>query len=406
MNGRQGASRPGLLDGVTVLDLTQYLAGPFCTRLLNDMGAEVIKIEAPPHGDGARYAPYVRQGQSGYFIQNNCGKKSVCLNLKKDSGVRVFKRMIARADVCVENFAPGVMARLGLDYETLAEINPRLIMCSISGFGQTGPWSKRPGFAAAAHALSGLMWISGKSQGAEAPPVAPGAAFGDTGAALHAFGAIAAALYRREMDGKGEYIDIALLDALFDQIDSAIEIHVMSRGKDDSALLSNVLAGRDGHATVAFGTSDREWRNLAGVIGRADLIDDERFATIGARLNNYGTLIGLVQDWLLTFDHLAEALALLEGIGIVSAPVLSPSQAVDHPQIRAREMMVDIDHPVLGRLPVVNSPFRLRNSEAGLKGVPPELGGHNREVLTRLAQYGPEEVAALEDEGAVLHRPG
>lgn len=388
---------------VCVIDLTQYLAGPFCTRLLKDLGAEVIKIEAPPFGDGARYAPYVRKGYSGYFLQNNCGKKSVCLNLKQDKGKEVFKKLIQTADVCVENFAPGVMTRLGLDYETLTANNPRLIMCSISGFGQYGPWSYRPGFAATAHAISGLMWIAGKANDGDAPPMAPGAAFGDTGASLHAFGAISAALYRREQDGLGEYIDIALLDSLFDQIDSAIEIHIMSEGKDDSALLSPVLKGSNGYATIAFGTPDTEWQKLTRVMGRPDMVTDERFATIKQRIKHLDTIYTLIETWLQGFEHIDDALGLLEEAGIVNARILSVPEAIAHPQIKARQMMVEIDHPVLGKVPVINSPFRLKNSTAGLTGLPPEIGEHNAEILTRLGGYALAEVETLETEG-ILYR--
>lgn len=402
--GNKTPSRRPLLEDVRILDLTQYLAGPFCTRLLNDLGAEVIKIEAPPFGDGARYAPYLRKGYSGYFIQNNCGKKSVCLNLKKSQGKEIFQKLVETADVCIENFAPGVMAKLGIDYEKLCEINPRLIMCSISGFGQYGPWSRRPGFAATAHAISGLMWIAGKAMGPDAPPVAPGAAFGDTGASLHAFGAITAALYRREKDGKGEYIDIALLDALFNQIDSAIEIYVMSKGKDDSALLSSVLPGKNGYATIAFGTSDADWQKLAHVIKRSDLLEDDRFSTIKDRIQHIDTIYQLVEDWLQGFENIDDALILLENAGIVNSRILSVAEAIEHPQIKARKMMVEIDHPILGKLPVINSPFRLRNSYASLAGLPPELGEHNMEILTKLGGYSKDDIKNLEQDEVLYQK--
>jgi len=402
MEKKNSPSRERLLSGVRVLDLTQFLSGPFCTRLLRDMGAEVIKIEAPPFGDGARYAPYVRDGYSGYFIQNNCGKKSVCLNLKDPRGTEIFKNLVRISDVCVENFSPGVMKKLGLDYDRLSAVNPGLIMCSISGFGQYGPWSQRPGYAAAAHALSGIMWVAGKNRNPDAPPVAPGAAFGDTGASLHAFGAISAALYRREKDGLGEYIDIALLDSVFDQIDSAIEIFVMSEGRDNRAILSPVHTGRDGYATIALGVSDTEWKNLVTAMGRPDLLTDPRLAKIQDRVNHLDAIQDIIDEWLQTYKHIDDALAVLKKAGIVSARILSTPEAVAHPQIIAREMMVDIDHPVLGRLPVVNSPFRLKHARAGLEGLPPEIGEHNREILTALAGCSPDDLARLE-EGGVLY---
>lgn len=396
--------REPLLKGVRVLDVTQYVSGPFCTRLLRDMGAEVIKIEAPPLGDGARYAPYVKNGYSGYFMQNNCGKKSVCLNLKDLRGRDIFKKLAAASDICVENFAPGVMKKLGLDHESLSIINPRLIMCSISGFGQYGPWANRPGYAATAHALSGLMWVAGKNRDPDAPPVPPGAAFGDTGAALHAFGAICAALYRREKDGSGEYIDIALLDSLFDQMDSAIEIFVMSNGSEKRAILSPVYKGRDGYATIALGVSDREFRNLAEVMNRPGLLEDDRFSSVQKRGENLDALHALIDEWLQMFEHIEDALSLLEKAGIANSKILSIREAIEHPQIKAREMMVEIDHPVLGKVPTVNSPFRLKHSWAGLEGLPPELGEHNEEVVVALAGYSPEEIRELEKEGVLFRK--
>jgi CoA:oxalate CoA-transferase len=247
------------------------------------------------------------------------------------------------------------------------------------------------------------MWVAGKSRDPEGPPAAPGAAFGDTGASLHAFGAVSAALYRREKDGKGEYIDIALLDALFDQIDSAIEIHVMSKGKDDSALLSSVLSGKNGYATIAFGTSDAEWEKLAHVMGRSELLEDERFSHIKHRIKHIDAIYQYVEEWLHGFEDIDDALTLLEKAGIVNARILSVAEALEHPQIKARNMMVEIDHPALGKIPVVNSPFRLKNSEAGLAGLPPELGEHNEEILTRYAGYPVEDIKNLEQDG-VLYR--
>jgi len=401
MEDKKGAGPKQLLSGVKILDITQALAGPFCTRLLHDLGAEVIKIEPPPLGDVARYIRFIKQGYSGYFVQNNCGKKSLCLNLKTEKGKEIFNKLAILSDVCIENFTPGVMKNLGLDYERLSEINPRLIMCSISGFGQYGPWAHRRGLAATAHALSGVMWVTGKNQNPDGPPRPPGAAFGDTGASLHALGAICAALYWREKTGKGEYIDISLLDALFDQQDSSIEIHVLSEGNDTSALLSPVYKGRDGYITVAVNPSDRDWEKLLKAIDRQELLEDEWYSKTENRWDNPDVINSLIEGWLQGFEHIDDALAILEENGLVNARILSPGEAIDHPQIKAREMMVEIDHPILGKVPIVNSPFRLKHTESGLSGLPPEIGEHNTEILSELLGYSQEDILELENRGII-----
>lgn len=403
MENDKGTEFKQLLTGIKVLDLTTALAGPFCTRLLHDLGADVIKIEAPPLGDLSRHLPYLKKGYSGYFMQQNCGKMSLCLNLKSEKGKEIFEKLITLSDVCVENFTPGVMQKLGLDYDRLRKINPRLIMCSISGFGQYGPWASRRGLAATAHAVSGVMWVTGKNMNPADPPCPPGAAFGDTGASLHALGAICAALYWREKIGKGEYIDISLLDALFDQQDSAIEKYVLSDGNDTKALLSPVYEGRDGYATIAVNPTDRDWQRLIKAIDRPELLEDEWLSEAKNRWENPDIIIEIVGEWLQSFDHIDDALAILDEVGIVNARILSPGEAIDHPQIKAREMMVEIDHPVLGKIPMVNSPFRLRYTRAGLRGLPPELGEHNEKILSELLGYSFEDILKLEKDEIIFN---
>jgi len=390
-----------LLSGVKVLDFSQALAGPFCTRILKDLGAEVIKVEAPGVGDGARNVPFVKKGYSGYFMQQNCGKKSISLNLKHSEGVKIAKELAKSCDVVVENFRPGVMKRFGLDYENLKMINPAIIMCSISGYGQYGPWRSRPGYAAAAHALSGLMWVTGKNKDPDHPPMTPGAAFGDTGASLHASTAICAALFARDRTGEGEYIDVSLLDCLFDQQDSSIETYVMSEGKSFNALLSPIFEGADGWATIAVGSADRQWQRMTEAMERPDLLKDSRFHPTEKRMNNRALLDEVISDWLKSFERIDDALEKLETAGIVSARVLPIPEAIEHPQIKAREMMVEIDHPILGKVPVVNTPFRLKNRKAGLEGLPPELGEHNEEVLSEYLGYSREMIAKLGKEGVI-----
>jgi crotonobetainyl-CoA:carnitine CoA-transferase CaiB-like acyl-CoA transferase len=339
-------------------------------------------------------------------MQHNCGKKSISLNLKRPEGVDLGGRRIIKKDVVVENFRPGTMKRFGLDYDSLREINPKIIMCSISGYGQYGPWKDRPGYAASAHAVSGLMWVTGKTKDPEHPPMPPGAAFGDTGASLHAATAICAALFARDRTGMGEYIDVSLLDCVFDQQDSAIETYVISGG-EDPPFLSPVYEGRDGWATIHVGANDRQWELLLQVIERPELLKDNRFYPIENRMKNRALIDELISEWLKRFEHIDEALEKLEKAGIVGARILSIPEALEHPQIRAREMMVEVDHPVLGKVPFINTPFRLKNSKAGLKGLPPEIGEHNEEILSKYLGYSGEKIAELKAAGILYKKaPG
>jgi len=407
MKNAQDQKKRALLSGIKVLDFTQALAGPFCTRLLHDLGAEIIKVEPPGFGDGARYAPFVKKGYSGYFMQNNCGKQSIAVNLKHPEGVKIVKELVKLCDVVVENFKPGTMERLGLDYDNLQKLKSDIIMCSISGYGQYGPWAELPGFAATAHALSGLMWVTGKNDNPDNPPMAPGAAFGDTGAGMHAATAICAALFSKERTGEGEYIDVSLLDCLFDQLDSAVEIFVLSDGKESRAMLSPVYQGRDGWATIAIGAKDSQWQKLTEAMERPDLLKDPRFHPVENRVKNLEVAEKILNDWLYSFEHLDDALKKLELAGIPSARILSIPEALEHPQLKAREMMVEIDHPVLGKVPVVNSPFRLKNGTAGLRGLPPELGEHSKEILSGYLGYSAENIAGLEKDGVISqNNPG
>ncbi|MEQ8232717.1 MAG: CoA transferase, partial [Gammaproteobacteria bacterium] len=292
MENNRAAVGPRVLDDVRVLDFTGIIAGSYCTRMLADLGADVLKIE-PPGGEMMRHIAPLRGDTSTVFSALNSGKRSLVLDLKSAAAVDICKLLVAHYDVVVENFAPGVMGRLGLDYETLREENPALVMCSISGYGQTGPGSARPAYAPIVQAMSGFEMVTLAAQPGLERPLNMGLPVGDTCAAQQAFGAICAALYYRARTGIGQYIDIAMFDSLLATMhrdfQSAFNPDVIERRYGP-------IAARDGYLMV-MPLSQGQFADLCGVIGREDLRDDPRFATMRARFDNYNALMALAEDW-------------------------------------------------------------------------------------------------------------
>jgi CoA:oxalate CoA-transferase len=281
------------LAGIRVLDFSSMVAGPKCTRLLADVGAEVIKIE-PPEGDHMRTRPPLRHGHSTYFGQLNCGKRSLVLDLKRREAVALVHDLVARADVVVENFRPGVMKRLGLDYPALAESNPRLVYCSISGYGQTGPGAYRPAYAMVIHAGSGYEMAHWYYQDGQDRPAKSGIFIADILGGLNAFGAIQTALFQRERRGVGQYIDVALADGMFDMM--VYEFQEAQFPADRRRLLYGPMRAADGYVIVAP-VSQNNFENLCDAVGHPEWKTDERFATIAARTARWDELMGLVEQW-------------------------------------------------------------------------------------------------------------
>lgn len=388
-----------MLDGVTVLDLGRVAAAPHAALLLGSLGARVIKVERPVHGDDTRANPFLfENGESAYFLQQNAGKESISLDLKHPSGLEALKKLIRVADVVVENFRPGTMEGLGVSWEEIQKINPRAILCSISAYGQNGPDALKPGYGALAEARAGMPQLVGEPDG---PPMPSPIAMPDFSAAAHAFGAICAALYARERTGHGERIDIALLDCAVEMHDWAVQLHTASggevayrrRGRFDRSIVPwGYFETSDGWVAMIV-SNDRFWRKLAELIGRPELGDDPRFATVSARSENADEVYELLTSWVRSHG----SQELLDEFAAADIPAERVAEIADlprDPQLMARNMFIEIEHPELGTLKVLNTPLTVPTSGAGIRGLAPKLGEHNEAILSELG-YSGHEIAAL-----------
>jgi CoA:oxalate CoA-transferase len=396
----------GPLQGVRVLDLTWVLAGPFASMILADLGAEVVKIERPPTGDiGRSTGPYIN-GESCYFLSVNRGKRGVCLDLRSPKGRDLFLRLVDRADVLLENFTPGAMERLGLGYETLKERNPRLIYAAISGFGQTGPYRDRPALDIVVQGMGGIMSITGEPGG---PPIRPGVSQGDLTAGLFAVIGILAALHERERSGLGQMVDVAMLDCQIALLENAF-IRYFATGevpkplgtRHPTATPFQAFPTKDGHIVVALAWNmESQWDVLCALLGRPDLIDDPRFETNEARTAHHAELEPILSE-AFRQKTTAEWLRELEHVGLPCGPVNNIAQAAAEPQLAAREMFVEVEHPVIGRFKVPNTPVKLSRTPGGVQGPSPLLGQHAAVVFRDWLGMSEEEVARLREEGVIF----
>jgi len=400
----------GLLDDIRVLDFTQMVAGPVCTRMMAELGAEVIKVELAPNGDHSRTLPAFRDGRSAYFCQHNRGKQSLCLDIRKPEAAPLIRALIETSDVMVENFSPGAIARMGFGWEVVKSINPRLIMCSISAFGQAGPLRDLPGFDYVAQALSGVTSMVGDP---DKPPALIGLAPGDVGTGITALSAINAALFRRERDGKGRYIDISLLDFYFHCHELNVQLASLGAwsptrtGSQHGAVAPlGIFATRTG--PIFLVVLAPMWLRLLEAMRRPDLATDPRFAAPADRVAHREILAGIVQAWLDTFENRDAALAALEAARVPVAPVLSVEEAMAHPHLIERRTVLDVEDPVIGRFQVPASPLRFPEEVQEEVGRAPFMGEHNAEILFRHAGIGERRLAELEKLGVILaeKRPG
>ncbi len=397
-----------ILDGYKVLDFTQFVAGPTVTRLLAEMGAEVIKVEIAPAGDPLRTMYVFKNGRSSLFVQHNRGKMSLCLDAKCGAGREILLDLARCVDVVVENFTPGAIARLGLGYETVSRINPRIIMCSISGFGQSGPLADKPGFDTLGASYAGVLDMNGQAGGSPCPP---GAAIGDVTAGLNGAASIGFALLHRERTGRGQYLDISLLDTYFHCHDFSVQAFSASGGAIQPTRTgpnvpgyapAGVFAGKH-RSIVIMGITLAQWRALCSIIGHPEMGDDPQFATSTQRVEHMATIRPLIQRWLDSLDSDEEAIRILEENRIPVAPVLTVAEAVNHPHLRQRGTVTVVHDPVLGDFEVPASPWRFSEFPASMDLQAPFLGQHNERVLKHYLGYSDKEVAALMDQG-VLHR--
>ena len=397
--------KSGLLAGLRVVDLTRVLAGPYCTMMMGDLGADVIKIELPGRGDDTRQwgPPFTAKGESAYFISANRNKRSLTLDLKSEKGIEILKDLIRDADVVVENFKTGTLDRWGLDYEALQALRPGLIYCSITGYGHTGPYKERPGYDFIAQALAGFMSITGPADG---EPIRAGVAIADLASGIFAFGAIMAALYAREKTGEGQQIDISLLDsqlALMSYVASNYLISGETPKRYGNAhpniVPYEVLEAADGYMAFAAG-NDGQWRKFCEGVDKTEWIDDERFATNPARNRNRGILIPLLNELFRT-RSISDWTTLCEQIGLPAAGINDMAEVFQDPQVQARNLRVEFERPDGEPIPMVASPLKIPTTPARVRLGPPQLGEHTDQILRDLLGYDTRALEELRAEGVI-----
>ena len=402
------ATAKQMLDGYKVLDFTQVLAGPTTTRYMAEMGAEVVKVEIAPNGDISREVPFLRDGRSGYYVQQNRGKKSLCLDLKHPAGATIIKELIPKFDVLVENFAPGVIARLGFDYKVVKTLNPKIIMCSISTFGQNGPLATRPGYDFIGCAYSGVLSMIGEP---DRLPVLPQVGVGDISTGVHGLTAILAALLHRERTGEGQFVETSLLDCYFSYNDMTVHSASLSRG----AILPRrsgshhfgvaplgIFNGKSGPILIMAST-EHQFGYLCRAMGRPDLPHDPRFQSNADRMANVEELKRLIQEWFDSMPGDDEIFRLFEEYRVPYAPVLTIEQAMAHPHLRDNEIVRTVNDRFLGEFDVPGFPLRFSECPRHPQLEAPTLGEHNRSILTGYLGYSAERIEALERDGVLHH---
>ena len=386
------------LEGVRVLDFTQVLAGPFCTMNLADFGAEVIKIEKPGVGDGSRIFGPFKNGQSGYYTLVNRGKKGIAIDLKK--GKDLIYDMVKSCDIVVENFKPGVMKKLGFSYEDLKQINPKIIYCSISGFGQDSPMRDLPAYDIVAQGMSGMMSITGYP---DTPPARVGASLGDVSAGLYAVTGILLALYNRERTGEGQYVDVALLDSVFAFVETNVVRHTIGGihptrvgARHPLSAPFDIYMCKDTYVIIAV-ASDHHFAKLCELIGQPDLIKDPKFDSDPHRSANDVELKAILEKFFSNYTA-AEAMKMMQDNSIPCGPLCTVDEACENPSILARKMLVEIDQPGMGKVKITGNPMKLSETPADPCHPAPAVGQDNETVLHDIFGYSDEQIAKWKEE--------
>jgi formyl-CoA transferase len=394
----------GPLAGVRVLDLSRVLAGPYCTMTLGDLGAEIIKVERPETGDDTRaWGPPWAGGEAAYYLSANRNKQSITVNLKHPQGQQIIRDLAARSDVVVENYKLGTLERMGIGWDQLREINPRLIWATISGYGPDGPDANRPGYDFVTQGEAGIMAITGETDG---EPMKVGVAIVDVTTGLFTALSICAALRERELSGQGQRVDTNLLSSGVAWLINVAENHLVSgqeAGRWGNAHANIVpyqsFKARDQYITVAVGT-DRQFRDLCGILSCSELADDARFATNAQRVANREDLIPMLQERI-SLRTADELLAALNAATIPAGPINTISQVFEHPQVLARNMLVEVPHPTAGSVRMTGIPMEFSRTPAEVRRHPPLLGEHTDEILTGLLSKSPAEIEDLRAGGAI-----
>jgi CoA:oxalate CoA-transferase len=395
----------GILHDIRVLDVSRLLSGPYCTMLLADLGADVLKVEYPRGGDPARtLEPFVGD-DSAFFLSVNRGKKSITLDLGTQTGKDLFLRLLRQCDVLVENFVPGTMARFGLDYESVKDVNPRLVYASISGFGQDGPEADRPALDIIVQAMGGIMSITGEPDG---HVVRPGPSLGDSVAGTFAALSIVSALYQRHETGKGQYVDMAMLDCQVTLMENAFARYFATGvppgplgTRHPSAVPFQVFNAKDGQFVIALLTNDKAtWHRFCETIGRPDLGADPRYQVNAGRMRHVDGLVAELQKTTAN-KSVAAWLALLRAADIPCGPINDMRAVAEDPQVRHRGMLPEIPHAQKGRWPVANTPFHLSGATTGPAGASPRLGEHTNTILKDLLGLRDDEIETLRRNGVI-----
>jgi formyl-CoA transferase len=399
------ATTPGKpLEGIRVLDLSRILAGPYCTMMLGDMGAEVIKVERPGSGDDTRtWGPPFSGGESAYYLCCNRNKKSITVDLGTEAGRDLVRDLARASDVLVENFTPGLMKRFGLDYATLRELNPRLVFCSITAYGQDGPYRDRPGYDMVLSAVGGLMWITGERNG---PPCKVGVAITDVLTGVHASGAIMAALLWRERSGRGQFIDCSLLDAQVAAL-ANIASNYLVAGQEatrwgtahESIVPYQVFPTRDRPIAIAV-ANQKLWVRFCEAAGRREWLQDQRFESNPKRVENREVLLPLVAE-LMAERSCEEWMEILVEASIPCGPVNDMESLFADPQVLHREMIARVPHPTIGTLQLAGVPIKYSSTPGEVRLPPPLLGQHTDEILSSVLKLPRERIAALRRDGVV-----
>ena len=394
----------GPLEGIKVVELAQIMAGPTCGMLLADMGADVIKVEKLPGGDDTRaYAEPAINGESAPFMILNRNKRGIAVNLKKPGGLEVVKKLLAGADVVAENYRKGTLEKLGLGYDVLERLNPRLVYCAVSGYGRTGPYADKGGFDLIAQGFAGIMSITGEPGG---PPAKSGTSIADINAGILAALGIVSALVARSTTGRGQVVETSLMEAAIQQTYWHASIFFatgVNPGPTGSAHLLTApyqaFPTRDGWINVG-GANQANWERVVKVIGAPELAADARFATNVDRMKNLGALVPLIGDRL-RMKTSAEWLAAFDAEGVPAGPVNRIGDMLSDPQVLARDMVIEVDHPKAGRVKALGNPIKFSATPGEAKRAAPLLGEHTREVLESLG-YSAAQIAKLHEDGAVL----